>query len=1003
MGRKKVVLLAASLVMILTNIVLAGASPPDASKWHFYPGDGHVHTKHSDYDWEYITNPLKAPPGPKDQYEKAVELNYKWLIITNHEQMINPPEYLAIKTECQELNQTQGGCLIDSGVEMGSIALKLSRGHFLAYNAPFMVFWAKGVTERDRKFAEVIKDIGNMGGLGFVAHPTYFRLPWKEWDLVGKYLPEIKGYIGLEWINSGKIPEEQLKKKTFAHWSQMKDVPIIGNSDAHFSDKIGCSYSYVYFPNNKIRLPALYLSLLKGRTVISNGPFAAISVGGANVGEEVELAQGKEVPVNIFWSSNEGCGQIKEIRIYDKKGIWKNEPVITLNPDSLQGERQEKYTPQEDTFLYLEAETSKGKVAYTNPIFIKVKKKLEKTLSMMLIVDESDSASFHDPYYEKRYKLTESLIDGLKPEDSLGIINFDGDAIVRVPPTKDKREIENTLAVPALYPFTPGTNITKALNLALEYFKEDKTLNHKVAILVTDGIDPLFDDKVLQEYKSLGVKIYTLLLSKPDFQAQPLPSMDFEIKKPNPDLLKKIAKTTGGIYYSSAAQLEKLKADLEKEREKPIIIGEEVPLKKDRVVLKEGETYTQEFEITSSEIKYEVAITWPGSEFSLTLIDPEGKIIDSKTKIFNLVHSKTDTSEYYIIDNPIPGKWKLKVKAVEVPQSGEEVKIATIKVSQTPPQVTLSGLDKQKAVSKTIDIKATAEDTDGIVDFGLYIDGELVKSLGEEQLGQSRGVLEYKLETNHLNEGFHTISALAIDSNYVSGEETTAIIVDNEKPQAQAGLDRTVKEDRRILFDGSESYNYIPPEAHQKSFFWDFGDGETTATFAPVIIHIYKDPGQYTLKLTVKDEVGNSDTDSIKITVLDITPPEIRIMKPREDQEIKGKMEIEADIKDNTQIDKVEIRVNGKLIDTKLKPPYRWHWDTRKNKRGKLEIEVTAQDIAGNRASQKVNVNIVNFPWKLLLNILLVLIAVAVGGLRLYQFYQHRKYKGIKDIKDIEY
>ncbi len=55
--------------------------------------------------------------------------------------------------------------------------------------------------------------------------------------------------------------------------------------------------------------------------------------------------------------------------------------------------------------------------------------------------------------------------------------------------------------------------------------------------------------------------------------------------------------------------------------------------------------------------------------------------------------------------------------------------------------------------------------------------------------------------------------------------------------------------------------------------FWDFGDGESSNQLKPV--HIYKEPGEYDVKLSIVDQLhpGNLAWETLKITA---TPPELR-------------------------------------------------------------------------------------------------------------------------------
>jgi hypothetical protein len=75
---------------------------------------------------------------------------------------------------------------------------------------------------------------------------------------------------------------------------------------------------------------------------------------------------------------------------------------------------------------------------------------------------------------------------------------------------------------------------------------------------------------------------------------------------------------------------------------------------------------------TISESKFR--LSWPGSDLDLTLVDPNGTIIDPcyAASHPDINYVKTATEAYYSIDHPIPGNWQMKVTAVDVPPEGEQ-------------------------------------------------------------------------------------------------------------------------------------------------------------------------------------------------------------------------------------------------------------------------------------------------------------------------------------------
>ncbi|MFW6375638.1 MAG: PKD domain-containing protein [Thermoplasmatota archaeon] len=86
------------------------------------------------------------------------------------------------------------------------------------------------------------------------------------------------------------------------------------------------------------------------------------------------------------------------------------------------------------------------------------------------------------------------------------------------------------------------------------------------------------------------------------------------------------------------------------------------------------------------------------------------------------------------------------------------------------------------------------------------------------------------------------------------------IVSDTTDPTADAGTDRTVKVDDQIEFDGSGSTDNVEIVSYQ----WNF-DGESVK--GEEVEHEFDEIGIYEATLTVTDEAGNTDSDSVIITV----------------------------------------------------------------------------------------------------------------------------------------
>ncbi|MGM0591911.1 MAG: PKD domain-containing protein [Halobacteriota archaeon] len=112
--------------------------------------------------------------------------------------------------------------------------------------------------------------------------------------------------------------------------------------------------------------------------------------------------------------------------------------------------------------------------------------------------------------------------------------------------------------------------------------------------------------------------------------------------------------------------------------------------------------------------------------------------------------------------------------------------------------------------------------------------------------------------------GTYTVTLTVVDSAGNTDSDTvTVTVVENEShgPTAHAGDDREVETGVAVTFDGTNS----TADGTIVSYEWDFGDG-TDATGATVN-HAFSTVGTYTVTLTVTDDAGNTDTDTLVVTV----------------------------------------------------------------------------------------------------------------------------------------
>lgn len=119
-------------------------------------------------------------------------------------------------------------------------------------------------------------------------------------------------------------------------------------------------------------------------------------------------------------------------------------------------------------------------------------------------------------------------------------------------------------------------------------------------------------------------------------------------------------------------------------------------------------------------------------------------------------------------------------------------------------------------------------------------------------------------------DGAKTVFVQYMDNaGLISSTHQDIIILDTIKPTANAGNDQTVNEDTIVTFDASASTD----ENGIINYTWTFTDVTTKTSTKEKPTYTFNTPGVYTVTLNVTDAAGNWATDTVVITVLDITEP----------------------------------------------------------------------------------------------------------------------------------
>ena len=189
------------------------------------------------------------------------------------------------------------------------------------------------------------------------------------------------------------------------------------------------------------------------------------------------------------------------------------------------------------------------------------KTKTTRGIDIVMAIDVSASMLAKDLLpnrLEALKKVASEFIKG-RPNDRIGLVEYAGESYTRTPITSDKAIVIRSLnEIKYNTIIEGGTAIGTGLATAVNRIKDSKAKS-KVIILLTDGvnnsgfIDPKIASELAVEY---GIKVYTIGLGTNGMALSPvgiLQNGDFQYARVqveiDEDLLKEIAKVTGGKYF----------------------------------------------------------------------------------------------------------------------------------------------------------------------------------------------------------------------------------------------------------------------------------------------------------------------------------------------------------------------------------------------------------------------------------------------------------------------
>ncbi|MFW6304558.1 MAG: NosD domain-containing protein, partial [Candidatus Saliniplasma sp.] len=183
-------------------------------------------------------------------------------------------------------------------------------------------------------------------------------------------------------------------------------------------------------------------------------------------------------------------------------------------------------------------------------------------------------------------------------------------------------------------------------------------------------------------------------------------------------------------------------------------------------------------------------------------------------------------------------------------------------------------------------------------------------------------------------------------SNNWNSVSNNLLVDDNSDPIANTGGDRTVDEDTLVTFDAGPSRDNFGIV----SYTWTI---EETEYDGEVVEYTFADPGDYTVKLNVTDDAGNYDTDTVEVTVNDVTAPEAVVKignsTPKTDEPINFNA---SDSTDNVGITDYEWHLENDKVRTGKNIAFAY------DEPGEYTIELCVTDRAGNSDNETLLITV---------------------------------------------
>ncbi len=234
-------------------------------------------------------------------------------------------------------------------------------------------------------------------------------------------------------------------------------------------------------------------------------------------------------------------------------------------------------------------------------------------------------------------------------------------------------------------------------------------------------------------------------------------------------------------------------------------------------------------------------------DYGGTIVSYKWDLGDGTTKTGIIVsHKYLESGVYYV------------TLTVTDDQGGKDIDQLTIVVENLPPVADAGSDISTLAGQPTILSAYRCFDSDGTVD-------EFIWDFGDGN--SARGI-----SVNHVynSPGSYLVTLSIIDNMGSMGVDTLNLTVINKAPEPEFSVVPTVPlPGRKVIFNAADSRD---PDGHIVLYQWDIGDRNPSVKTGVEVQHVFNERGNYSVTLSIEDELGMKENLTRIIMVDDIPP-----------------------------------------------------------------------------------------------------------------------------------